>query len=59
MNGKCRLEIKNSSKTVDFGLYDAEIRILTDGGRIETGKTYITEFERIDQFNLKIRIREN
>jgi hypothetical protein len=59
MNGKCRLEIKNSSKTVDFGLYDAEIRILTDGGRIETGKAYTVEFERPDQFNLKIRIIDN
>jgi len=58
MNGKCRLEIKNSSKTVDFGLYDAEIQIITDGGRIETNKKYEIIFERPDQFNLTMKITE-
>lgn len=38
--------IKNSSKTIDFGDYDVEIKFVTDGGRIDTDKEYKTKIYR-------------
>ena len=52
-----RAEIKNSSSTVDFGYYEFKVSA-PNGGRIETGKKYITEFIRLDQFTLIIVVKE-
>ncbi|MFX0084318.1 MAG: hypothetical protein ACFFAU_01490 [Candidatus Hodarchaeota archaeon] len=37
--------IKNSSKTINFGLHNLKVVIRTDGGRIDTRKLYDAVFE--------------
>ena len=58
-----KLRIKNSSKDIDFGDYEAEIVIRTaDGGRVLEGIKYDAEFERYEiregVYKLRIKITE-
>ena len=60
---KIKLRIKNSSKDIDFGDYEGEVKISTqDGGRVLEGVKYDATFERYEiregVYKLRINISE-
>ncbi len=42
---KNKINIKNSSKTINCGLHDLRVVIRVDSGRIHTNKHYIAKFD--------------
>lgn len=60
---KIKLRIKNSSRDIDFGDYEGEVKISTqDGGRVLEGVKYDATFERYEiregVYKLRINITE-
>lgn len=47
--------VKNSSRDVNFGYYDCEVKFFTDGGRLYLDKDYHAKLE-VDEKTFKMRI---